>query len=141
MWQILLQNNDSCFTTKCKSYFITKCYKSLLQNTLGFLLQNATDVLQTATVITKCDSFLSNCNSYYKCYVYYKMRPHNVFSNKKNLYIIISHISLINPFSGTAILAISYKVSMIITRNIKYFGGKSWILFDRFYREKIHFRP
>ena len=37
--------------TKCDSYFITKRYRSLLQNASGFLLQNA-------TVITKCDVYL-----------------------------------------------------------------------------------
>ena len=46
-------------------YFITKCDKSLLQNVSGFLLQNATVLLQNATIITKCD-------------VYYKLRQYNV---------------------------------------------------------------
>ena len=32
--------------------FITKCDRSLLQNTSDFLLQNATVLLQNATVIT-----------------------------------------------------------------------------------------
>ena len=46
--------------TKCDSYYITKCYRSSLQNTSVFLLQNETVLLQNATVFTKCD-------------VYYKM--------------------------------------------------------------------
>ena len=37
----LLQNATDIIIT-CKSYFITKCDKSLLQNASGFLLQNAT---------------------------------------------------------------------------------------------------
>ena len=46
--------------------FITKCDKSLLQNTTGFLLQNATALLQNATVIKNCDDFITKCNNYYK---------------------------------------------------------------------------
>ena len=38
---------------------IPKCNKSLLQNALGFLLQNA-------TVIANCDDFITKCDSYYK---------------------------------------------------------------------------
>ena len=52
----LLQNSTD-IVTKCNSYFITKCYRSLLENASGFLLQNA-------TVLTKCD-------------VYYKFRQYN----------------------------------------------------------------
>ena len=37
----LLQNATDIIIT-CKSYFITKCDKSLSQNASGFLLQNAT---------------------------------------------------------------------------------------------------
>ena len=49
----LLQNMTAAIT-KYNSYFITKCDRSLLQNASGFLLQNATVLLQNATVITKC---------------------------------------------------------------------------------------
>ena len=45
---------------------ITKCDRSLLQNTFGFLLQNATVLLQNITVTTKCDDFIIKCDSYYK---------------------------------------------------------------------------
>ena len=57
----LLQNATD-FITKCNSYFITKRSRSLLQNVPGFLLQNATvllqkrQLLQNATFITNCDS-------------------------------------------------------------------------------------
>ena len=44
-----------------KTNFITKCDGNLLQNASGFVLQNA-------TVITKCNDFLT------KRYIYYKMR-------------------------------------------------------------------
>ena len=54
----LLQNATDVIT-KCNSYFITKCDRSLLQNASGFLLQNA-------TVITKCDDFITKCDSCYK---------------------------------------------------------------------------
>ena len=46
----LLQNMTDIFT-KCKSYFITKCDRSLLQN---------------ATVIINCDNFVTKYDSYYK---------------------------------------------------------------------------
>ena len=57
-YESLLQNATDVFT-KCDSYFITKRDRSLLQNASGFLLQNATVLLQNVTVITKC-------NVYYK---------------------------------------------------------------------------
>ena len=38
---------------------ITKRDRSLLQNASGFLLQNA-------TVITKCDDFITKCDSFYR---------------------------------------------------------------------------
>ena len=56
--------------TKCGIYFVTKCDKILLQNVLCFLLQtetvlykmrqlllNATNLLQNATAMTKCDVY------------------------------------------------------------------------------------
>ena len=39
--------------------FITNCDRSLLQNSSGFFLQNA-------TAGTKCDNFITKCSSYYK---------------------------------------------------------------------------
>ena len=56
-YEILLQNATE---------IITKCDKSLLQNALGILFQNATVLLQNVTVVTKCVDFITNCNSYYK---------------------------------------------------------------------------
>ena len=59
MWQIII---------KWDSYFITKCY-SLLQNTSGFLLQNATallqntQLLQNATILLQNTTFITNCDS------------------------------------------------------------------------------
>ena len=44
----LLQNATNIIT-KCDNYFITKRDRSLLQNALGFLLQNASVLLQNAT--------------------------------------------------------------------------------------------
>ena len=38
----------------------------LLQNASGFLLQNTTALLQNVAVNTKCDDFITICNSYYK---------------------------------------------------------------------------
>ena len=57
-YDTLLQNAADIII-KCDSYFITKCDKSLLQNSSGFLLQNA-------TVIRNCDDFIAKCDSYYK---------------------------------------------------------------------------
>ena len=61
----LLQNATDIIT-KCDSYFITKCDRSLFQNAAGFLLQNATVLFQNATVITDCHYFITTCNSCYK---------------------------------------------------------------------------
>ena len=61
----LLQNATGIIT-KYDSYFITKCDRSLLQNASGFLLQNAIVLLPNATVITKCNHFITKCDSYYK---------------------------------------------------------------------------
>ena len=54
----LLQNATGIIT-KCDSYFITKCNRSLLQNVSGFLLQNATVLLQNATVQYVSNNFAS----------------------------------------------------------------------------------
>ena len=44
-----LLQNATYIITKCDSYFITKCDRSLLQN--------ATVLIEDATVITNCDSY------------------------------------------------------------------------------------
>ena len=54
------------YFTKCDSYFITKWDKRLTQNASGCLLQNATVLLQIATVITKAVDFITKCDSYHK---------------------------------------------------------------------------
>ena len=54
----LLQNATDIIT-KCDSYFITKCDKTLSQNASGLFLQNS-------TVITNCDDFNTIYDSYYK---------------------------------------------------------------------------
>ena len=64
-YETLLQNATDIIT-KCDNYFIIKCEKSLLQNTSDFLVQNATALLQNATVVTSWDDFITKCNSYYK---------------------------------------------------------------------------
>ena len=61
----LLQNVKDVIT-KYDNYFITKRDRSLLQNVSGFLLQNVTVLLQSATVITKYDDFITKCDCYYK---------------------------------------------------------------------------
>ena len=65
----LLQNATDVIT-KCGSYFITKCDRSLLQNASGslFVLLSSTVLLENTTVITNCDNFII------KCYNYYMMR-------------------------------------------------------------------
>ena len=57
----LLQNATDVIT-KCDSYFITKYDRNLLQNALGFLLQDVTVLLQNATFITNCDSSNNKIN-------------------------------------------------------------------------------
>ena len=64
-YDTLLQNTTNIIT-KYDSYFIAKSDKRLLQNATGFLLQNATVLLQNVIVITNCDHFLTKCDSYYK---------------------------------------------------------------------------
>ena len=59
--RFLLQNATEVIT-KCDSYFITKYDRNLLQNALGFLLQDVTVLLQNATFITNCDSSNSKIN-------------------------------------------------------------------------------
>ena len=64
----LLQNATDIIT-KCDSYFITKCDRSLLQNASGFLSQNLLSqglLLQNATVIAKCGDSITKYDSYYK---------------------------------------------------------------------------
>ena len=62
----LLQNATDVIT-KCGSYFITKCDRSLLQNASGSLivLLSSTVLLENTTVITNCDNFIIKCYSYY----------------------------------------------------------------------------
>ena len=52
--------NVTDIITKCDSYFITKCGKSLLLNASSGLLQNATILLQNATVTT-ITTFITKC--------------------------------------------------------------------------------
>ena len=61
-----------------RQYSITKCDRSLLQNESGFLLQNATVLLQNAIVITKYD-------------VYYKLRQYILIKTG----ILLSQIEII----------------------------------------------
>ena len=50
------------------AFLITKCDGLLLQSATAFLLQSATStvLLQSATVITKSDNFITKCDRYYK---------------------------------------------------------------------------
>ena len=68
----LLQNATDIIT-KCNSYFITKCDRSLLQNASGFLLKMRQLLQNAMFFVIKCDS-------------YYKMR--------RLLQIATVHISL-----------------------------------------------
>ena len=52
--------------TKCDGYFITKCDRSLLQNGAGFNYKMQQFYWKNATIITKCDNFITKCYSYYK---------------------------------------------------------------------------
>ena len=58
----LLQNAIDTIT-KCNSYFIMKCDKSLLQNALGVLSPSVIVLLQNTTVITICFDFITNWDS------------------------------------------------------------------------------
>ena len=52
--QVLLQSPTAFFITKCDSLFITKCDKCYYK--VRQVLQSMTILLQSATIITKCDS-------------------------------------------------------------------------------------
>ena len=70
-----LLKNGIDIITKCDTYFITKCDRSLLQNASGFfLLQNAT-VITNATFITNCDS------TYWKIYPIILLKAWREFVN------------------------------------------------------------
>ena len=64
--------NAADIITKCDSYFIARCDKSLLQNVSDFLLQNATVLLQNTTIL------LQNAGIITKSDVYYKFRQYDV---------------------------------------------------------------
>ena len=66
-YDILLQNAKDIIK-KCDSYFITRCGRSLLQNAAAIALQNVTEVYYKMRrfFISKCDSFITKCDSYYK---------------------------------------------------------------------------
>ena len=66
----LLQNATDIIT-KCDSYFIIKCVRSLLQNVSGFLLQSA-------IVITNCGNFITKCDIYYKLRQYKRQRQRQI---------------------------------------------------------------
>ena len=64
-----LLKNATYIITKCESYFITKCDRNLLQNALGFLLQNTT--------------FITNCDIFYNSLPYYRV---TVITSIENIY-------------------------------------------------------
>ena len=76
-YNTLLQNATDIIT-KCNSFFITKCDKSLLKKYVRFFIIKFDNSLLKKHVrffITKWDSFMTNCDSYYKMHrIYYKMR-------------------------------------------------------------------
>ena len=78
--------NETDIITKYNSYFITKSDRNLLQNWSGFLLQNATELLQILTVITNCDDSIT------KCYSYYKMRCSLQIATALSLMILLKFI-------------------------------------------------
>ena len=73
-YESLLQNMTDIIIN-CDTYLITKCDRSSLQNASGFLLQNATVLLQNATDITTCDDLITKCDSYYKMRRLLKIGP------------------------------------------------------------------
>ena len=82
----LLQNAADVIT-KCDSYFIPKCDRSLLQNASGFLLQKATVLLQNAAIL------LQNATVITKCDVYCKLRQYNFYQ-----LTVLQKLSTINDF-------------------------------------------
>ena len=63
-YDTLLQNAKNIIT-KWDSYFITKRSRRLLQDASGYLVQNATVLLQNATLIRKYNNFITKCEVYY----------------------------------------------------------------------------
>ena len=76
-YDTLLQN-VTYIITKYDSYFIVKCDKSLLQNAPGFLLQNATVLLEKKQLLQNALILLQNTTVITKSDVYYKMRQHKL---------------------------------------------------------------
>ena len=77
-YETLLENVTDIIT-KCDNYFITKCDRIFQQNVSGFLLQNATVILQNAAIITNCDNFITKCSSYYKMWCLLQIATDHIF--------------------------------------------------------------
>ena len=51
------------------------------------------DLLQIATAITKCDGFITNCESYYKVrWIYYKLRQLSLLQSAMDCYYKLRHL-------------------------------------------------
>ena len=72
-FDVLLQNVTDTIT-KCHNYFITKYDTTSLQNMSGFLLQNATGYYKMRQLLQNATKLLQNATVIKKCDVYYKMR-------------------------------------------------------------------
>ena len=96
--------------------------KSLLQNGLGFLLQNVTVSLQIATVITKCVNFITKCNRFYKIQRLLQKRSINSSMNIKRLAALCVElyktINKLNPNFMRHILKLQL-TSRPVRKNIK----------------------
>ena len=121
----LLQNAIDIIT-KCKSYFITKCDKSLLQNASGCLLQSAIVLLQIAAVVTNCNNFITKCDSYFKM--------------RRLLQIVTVHwISLINQITARIVrsrMLLFVCVINDITCGVGTTGGALWYK-ERWNKRKV----
>ena len=79
-----LLQNATYIITKCNSYFIIKCDRSLLQNASGFLLQNLQfyykmcPLLQIATILLQNATFFRNCDSTF----YFRSLTNNQYKNR-----------------------------------------------------------
>ena len=71
----LLQNATDIIT-KCDSYFITKCDRSLLQIASVILFQNATVYYKTRQLLQIAAILLQNMTAITKCDAFYKLRQY-----------------------------------------------------------------
>ena len=89
------------------AFFITKCDGLLLQSVTTFYYKVRQVLLQSATGITKCDSFITKCHDYYKVRQYRQYSVKNQLPSEKeeNLWRTFGKSHVKNYFQHQSLLA------------------------------------